>query len=165
MIVPQCNHIDGLGKRCLNVAQFRCHGLYCGNKVYCVEHSRMADSGYICDNCLRVAEAKGAAKKRGEGIVQITASHSPHSSLLKFCTPIIVVDGEPHRASWWTPCSFNLTPRTHTIKIFFRHLWMAECGANSIEVNVEAGEVVKVEYYMPPWMFAAGSFKVMKVNL
>jgi hypothetical protein len=56
MAVPQCNHIDEHHNRCPNDAQFRCTGLYCGNKVYCVEHSRMIDSTYICDNCLKETE-------------------------------------------------------------------------------------------------------------
>src|SRR5437588_3933294 len=56
MAVPQCNHINGYHNRCSNDAQFRCTGPYCGNKVYCVEHSRMIDSRYICDSCLKEIE-------------------------------------------------------------------------------------------------------------
>src|SRR5258707_15760628 len=68
MAVPQCNHIDEYRKHCLNDAQFRCTGPYCGNKVYCVEHSRMIDSRYICDHCLKEMErvSREAARKREE---------------------------------------------------------------------------------------------------
>ncbi len=68
MAVPQCNHIDGYRNHCSNDAQFRCTGPYCGNKVYCVEHSRMIDSAYICDNCLKEIERanREAARKREE---------------------------------------------------------------------------------------------------
>jgi hypothetical protein len=56
MANPQCNHIDAYHGRCQNDALHRCTGPYCGNKVYCVEHSRMIDSMYICDNCLNEVE-------------------------------------------------------------------------------------------------------------
>src|SRR5579884_2116311 len=68
MAVPQCNYIDEYRNRCPNDAQFRCTGPYCGNKVYCVEHCRMIDSRYICDDCLKEIEhaRSEAARKRIE---------------------------------------------------------------------------------------------------
>lgn len=82
----------------------------------------------------------------------------PLAWFLFFCTPTVVVDGEPHRRSWGTHF-FELEPGRHTIKIFFRYLHMAECGANSIDLTVEEGKISRIKYYMPPWMLAKGSIK------
>lgn len=105
-----------------------------------------------------VAKSTPSLPSPSEGVVQMTASGLRAAFLLYSCIPIIEIDGEPYRAGWRKPYFFTLTPRTHTIKIFFRYLWITQCGANASEVNVEAGRVVKIDYYMPAWIFE--SFKV-----
>ncbi|GAF71337.1 unnamed protein product [marine sediment metagenome] len=90
--------------------------------------------------------------------LEVTMGFFPLAFLLFLCTPTIVLDGEANRGSWGTHF-FELEPGRHTIKIFFRYLTMAECGANSIDVIVEEGKISRIKYYMPPWMFAKGSIK------
>jgi hypothetical protein len=51
-------------------------------------------------------------------------------------------------------------PGQHRVKIYFKYMFKAECGANEIDVTVGEGQVTNVKYWMPPWMFARGSLKV-----
>ena len=89
--------------------------------------------------------------------IQVHASFFPMSFFLFFCTPVVVIDNQAYRAGWNKPFFFPVPPGVHTIKIFFHYLWMSECGANSAQVNIVPGRVSTVEYFMPPWMYAAGS--------
>jgi hypothetical protein len=47
------------------------------------------------------------------------------------------------------------------VKIYFRYLFKPECGANEIDVTVVENQVASINYWMPPWMFARGSLKVV----
>ncbi len=91
--------------------------------------------------------------------IQVKTGFFPLSFFLFFCTPVIVLDNQPIRKSWGTTF-FPTQPGQHTIKIFFRYLWMAECGANAATVTVQPGQVTKVNYYMPPYVYAPGSISL-----
>ena len=41
--------------------------------------------------------------------------------------------------------------------LYIPNLWMPECGANTVQVNIVPGRVSTVKYFMPPWMYASGS--------
>jgi hypothetical protein len=47
----------------------------------------------------------------------------------------------------------------HTVTIFFGYLFMDQCGANTINVNVESGRVSRIKFEMPPWIFSPGSIR------
>lgn len=89
--------------------------------------------------------------------VVVRAWFFPLGFFLFFCTPTIVIDGQTYGRSWWSNHFFPLTPGRHNVKIFFKYLHMDECGANSIDVDLERGQVRKIKYFMPPWMYAKGS--------
>jgi len=124
------------------------------------------------DIATQVVSAKiPKAKEEGEEIqrqlktgVAIKTGFLPLGFILFFCTPTIVVDGRAYRKRWGTHF-FELEPGRHTIKIFFHYLFMAECGANSIDVIVEEGKTSRVKYFMPPWIFAKGSIKEVPERL
>jgi hypothetical protein len=90
--------------------------------------------------------------------IQVTAKFFPLAFLLYATKPTVTVDGTPSVASWGTN-SYDVSSGRHTVKVAFRYLWMKECGANSIEVDVPEGKTTKVRFYMPPWMLAKGSLK------
>ena len=90
--------------------------------------------------------------------VEINVKFFPLAFLLLFCTPIIEIDGTPNRRRWGTHF-FALEPGSHSIRIYFRYLFMARCGANSINVAVQEGKTSRIKYYMPPFIFAKGSIK------
>ncbi len=92
--------------------------------------------------------------------IQVQASFFPLSFFLFFCTPIVMIDGQAHRAGWNKPLFFPATPGVHTVKIFFRYMWMAECGANSAQVMVNPGRISNINYFMPPFIYAPGSITI-----
>ncbi|HLG14129.1 MAG TPA: hypothetical protein VJH03_06295 [Blastocatellia bacterium] len=90
--------------------------------------------------------------------IEVKTSFFPLAFLLFLCTPTIVIDGAAHRAGWGT-YYFDAAPGNHHVKIFFKYLFMSECGGNSINVMVQPGRVSRIKYHMPPWMLAKGSIK------
>lgn len=90
--------------------------------------------------------------------VEVKAGFFPLAFLFFFCTPTIVIDDIARQKSWGTHF-FELELGRHTIKVFFKYLFMAECGLNSIDVIVEEGKISRIKYNMPPWIFAKGSIK------
>ena len=93
------------------------------------------------------------------GTLEIKTGFFPLAFLLFFCTPVIEIDGRPERRSWGKS-RFDVPPGTHRVKIYFKYLFKPQCGANEIDVTVAEGQVTNVKYWMPPWMFSAGSLKV-----
>ena len=88
--------------------------------------------------------------------IQVHTGFLPLAFLFYLCSPTIVIDGQLSKSSWGTKF-FPTAPGQHTVKIFFRYMWMAECGANSATVTVQPGQVTKLNYYMPPFIYAKGS--------
>ena len=103
-------------------------------------------------------KGSGEMQEQSKTGVEVKTGFFPLAFFLFFCTPTIVLDGTAHRKPWGIH-SFALAPGRHTMKIFFRYLFMAECGANSIDVIVEEGKMKRIAYSMSPWMFAKGSLK------
>lgn len=91
--------------------------------------------------------------------LQVKTGFFPLAFFLFFCRPVIVIDGQAQKTSWGTQV-FPVAPGQHTVKIFFRYMWMAECGANAITVGVEPGKITRISYFMPPLMTAPGSLKL-----
>lgn len=90
--------------------------------------------------------------------IQVKTAFFPLAFFLFFCNPVIVIDRNPLKVYWGTRF-FSVAPGKHTVKIYFRYFWMAECGANTIKVRVEPNQITNVSYFMPPFIFARGSLK------
>src|ERR1043165_2006795 len=90
--------------------------------------------------------------------IEVQLGFFPLAFLLLFCAPKVDIDGVEHKKSWGTHF-IPTPPGRHTVGIYFRYLTKAKCGFNSITVNVAPGKRTRLKYYMPPWMFAAGSLK------
>lgn len=90
--------------------------------------------------------------------IQVKTGFFPLSFFLFFCSPVVVIDGQAIKTSWGTQV-FQVPPGQHTVKIFFRYMWMAECGANAITVMVAPGQITRLSYFMPPFIYAPGSLK------
>jgi len=74
--------------------------------------------------------------------------------------PVVIIDDEKHFCNWGTHF-FNLKPGNHHIKVYFKYLYVEECGVNSLDFKVEAGKVTSIKYHMPMWIAAKGSIKVI----
>ncbi len=93
--------------------------------------------------------------------VEVKAGFFPLAFVLFLCRPRVVIDGgEPQLRSWGRHF-FPLAAGRHTVKVYFKYLFKAECGANQREIDVHEGTTVRVEFYMWPWMLAPGSMKVI----
>jgi hypothetical protein len=93
--------------------------------------------------------------------LQVQIRCFPRWDFLLLCSPIVVIDGQAHKTSWGKQ-RFSAAPGEHTVKIFFKYLWMPECGANTITVTVAPGQITKIKYFMPPFIAAASSLKEVK---
>ena len=70
------------------------------------------------------------------GGIEVKVGFFPLAFFLFACKPRIVIDGaEPEVRNWGTHF-FPVSPGRHTVKIYFRYLFKAECGANQREFDV-----------------------------
>jgi hypothetical protein len=90
--------------------------------------------------------------------VEVCTDFFPPACFFLFCMPRVVIDGVEHRRPWGENF-FPLKPGRHTVEVFFRYVVQAHCGYNALDVVVRPGQVQRVRYWMPPWVFAAGSLK------
>ncbi len=96
--------------------------------------------------------------------LEIKTGFFPLAFFLFFCTPTIEIDGNPQRRSWGRS-TFEVSPGSHRVKIYFGYLFKPQCGENEIGVTVAEGSTTRINYWMPPWMFARGSIKVEQHQL
>ncbi len=92
--------------------------------------------------------------------VEVTPRFFPLLLELLFCSPIVEIDGVAHEAKWWKKQYYPLTPGDHTVTIYFRYFRRPDCGRNSRSITVASGAPCSIEYFMWPWMYAAGSMSV-----
>ena len=90
--------------------------------------------------------------------IEIQTGFFPLAWFLHFVKPVIEINGKKHTEEWG-PSFFDLPPGKYEVKIYFPYMWRSECGANQISLTLQEGLIKKIEYYMPPWMFAKGSIK------
>lgn len=90
--------------------------------------------------------------------ISIETGFFPLSFLLYLCTPTIVIDGVATQRPWGVHY-FPTSPGPHTVTIFFQYIFMAQCGLNSITVNVHEGQISRIKFEMPPWIFSKGAIR------
>ena len=95
--------------------------------------------------------------------VEIKLSFFPLAFFLFFCRPTVVINEKSHRLNWGTHF-IELPPGPHDIKVFFGYFFVAECGANSINITIVEGCKSRVIFYMPPWMLAKGSLREVVIR-
>lgn len=94
-------------------------------------------------------------QQSGSGM-QVELKFFPLAFLFHFCTPVVAVNGQSYRRPWGFHF-FELPPGAYHVRIWVPYMFWPECGANELQVNIRAGEVVAVTFNMPPWVFARGS--------
>ena len=75
--------------------------------------------------------------------------------LLYFFPPTVVIDGTSHKVKWGSHF-FPTPPGEHSIKIFFKYLFMKECGPATTTVAVQEGQASHVTYKAPWLVFLKG---------
>lgn len=105
-------------------------------------------SGFATDSSL----SRG---KKETGII-VEATFYPLSLDLYFFKPIIEIDGVVFRGLWWKQIFFPTSSGSHTVRIYHRYLFRPECGANSIDLTINDGDIWNVKYFKWPLMYAKG---------
>ena len=90
--------------------------------------------------------------------IEVSTSFFPLAWILYLCTPRIEVDGEIFIKPWGTHF-ISLDPGRYDVVVYFPYGFMSRCGENRIQIRLREGDVARIEYYMWPWMFMAGSIK------
>src|SRR5689334_15719238 len=92
--------------------------------------------------------------------IEVRLEFFPLGFFMFFCRPRVVIDGYLFEQGWWTPRFYQLAPGWHHVRIFVPYLFMPECGANDVDVLVQPGAVLRVNYFKSPWMFLKGDIRV-----
>jgi hypothetical protein len=93
------------------------------------------------------------------GTIEVTAQHSALAFLYALFKPNIEIDGQLEKRPWGTH-AFEVAPGRHTVEVSYPWLFAPKCGKNSVEVNVSAGETVRVRYKAPPVRYVPGKIVV-----
>jgi len=91
--------------------------------------------------------------------IEVKTEFFPLAWMLYFSTPIIEINGQKNSRKWGQHF-FELQPGEYTVKIYFPYFMQNQCGANQINISVLEGQVRKISYNMPPFMFSKGTIKV-----
>ena len=91
--------------------------------------------------------------------IETTIKFFPLAFFLNVFPPTVEINGEKHPTKWGVDF-YDLNPGQYIVKIYFKYLFMAECGANSVVVEVKEGQTTRVSFYMPPLIFLKGSMAV-----
>ena len=92
-------------------------------------------------------------------MIEVKATFFPLAFLLFFFKPTIVVDGVAHKAKWWDSYTFPVAAGRHSVKVFFKYMFLAEAGANTVEVTVSEGGTARVRYRAPLVIFLKGKIR------
>jgi len=94
-----------------------------------------------------------------QGILEITASHSPLAFIYSLFKTNIVIDGQLERRPWGTH-RFPVEPGQHVVEVSYPWLFTQRCGRNSVEVSVGPGQILRVHYHAPAIRYMAGTITV-----
>ena len=83
---------------------------------------------------------------------------SPLAIFARVCAPVVEIDKVPFRCSWGTHY-FDVPAGRHRIRIYFPYMFMPECGANEIDVELHEGETTRIQFLMPPVMLMKGAIR------
>ena len=74
--------------------------------------------------------------------------------------PTFVVDGQVMKGKWREPTTIPVAAGSHTVKIFFRYLFIMDAGVGEAQVTVADGAVTRVGYKAPWLVFLKGRMTV-----
>ena len=80
-----------------------------------------------------------------QGRIEVSATHSPLAYVYARVKPTIEIDDSVTKRPWGSH-SFSVAPGTHTVAVSYPWLFKRRCGRNEVEVEVGAGETIRVTY-------------------
>jgi hypothetical protein len=94
----------------------------------------------------------------GEGI-EVTGRHNPLAWILYLLPLKVEVDGQVESGPWGTRF-IAVPPGQHQVSVFFPYLFNARTCEGSASVTVNPGQVTRVSYRAPIFIFSSGKIKV-----
>ncbi|MFT7642260.1 MAG: hypothetical protein ACI9G1_004017 [Pirellulaceae bacterium] len=102
---------------------------------------------------------EGSMMSKNATGIEVKLGFFPLAFFLFACTPRVEIDGVVHKKYWGTHF-IPTSPGRHIVKIYVPYMFLSQCGANSIDVDVSEVSDSRVSFYMPPWIYAKGFLKV-----
>ena len=93
------------------------------------------------------------------GVLEVTATHSPLSFIYGLFKPNIEIDGHLERRPWGTH-SFQVPAGEHTVEVSYPWMFNDRCGRNAVQVTVRSGETVRIRYVAGLIRFVPGKITV-----
>ena len=75
--------------------------------------------------------------------------------ILYFFPPTVEIDGNAEKVKWGQQF-FPTAPGQHTVRVFFKYLFIKEAGPASTTVTVQEGQTAQVTYKAPWLVFLQG---------
>jgi major membrane immunogen (membrane-anchored lipoprotein) len=93
--------------------------------------------------------------------IRITTKFFPLAFLLFFFPARVVLDGaEERKLGWFKTTDISVTPGTHRLHLYFPYMLPSKAGKADVEVTVEEGQTVQVNYKAPWLVFMRGRVKI-----
>lgn len=89
------------------------------------------------------------------GWIRVNAGFFFLAFILYFFKPTVVIDGVENVTRWGT-ADYPVAAGPHTVKVFFKYLFLKEAGRSEVTVDVPAGQVVALRYRAPWFVFNQG---------
>jgi hypothetical protein len=96
----------------------------------------------------------------GQGTVVVRTKTFPLAFLLLFFKTIVTLDGTPWELPWGESV-FPVAPGVHEVHVAFKYFF-GPVGANSLQVQVAAGQTVTVAYRSPFLVFMKGKIQLVE---
>lgn len=90
--------------------------------------------------------------------IEVTVAHNPLAFFYMALTPSITINGKRERRPWGTH-TFHLPPGEYEVAASYPWI-VSECGKNSVNFSLKAGEIKKVRYCARLIRFWPGSISV-----
>ena len=100
------------------------------------------------------------ATQQPSSAIEITAQFIPIAFLLLLFPPTFVVDGQVMKGKWREPTTIPVAAGSHSVRIFFRYLFIMDAGVGEAQVTVADGAVTRVGYKAPWLVFLKGRMTV-----
>lgn len=92
--------------------------------------------------------------------IYVRTRYQPLAFILGLCHPRLTLDGGPPVVGNWGETTIPVPAGQHTVRCWFRYLYLSEAGDSSVTVDVAPGQVVSVTYVAPWLVFLAGKWSV-----
>jgi len=92
-------------------------------------------------------------------LIFVVATHNPLAFFYRAFIPTIKINGAVHRLPWGAH-KFEVPPGTYQVSVSYPWLLSPECGKNTVNLELKAGQRKTVTYCARLIRFIPGSIKV-----